>query len=58
MHYRLPLDAELRPHVTAADSLGGEAMLVGIEFPTAGCWQLTAEYRDAVLSYVVWIKDQ
>lgn len=42
----------------AADSLGGEAMLVGIEFPTAGCWQLTAEYRDAVLSYVVWIQDE
>lgn len=24
----------------ADDSLGGEAMLVGIELPTAGCWQL------------------
>ena len=42
----------------ADDSLGGEAMLVGIELPTAGCWELTAEYRDAVLSYVVWIKDE
>ena len=41
----------------AADSLGGEAMLVGIEFPTPGCWQLTAQYGDAVLSYVVWITD-
>lgn len=42
----------------AADSLGGEAMLAGIEFPTPGCWQLTAQYRGAVLSYVVWIKDE
>ena len=42
----------------AADSLGGEAMLVGIEFPSPGCWQLTAEYRGAVLSYIVWIKDE
>lgn len=42
----------------AADSLGGEAMLVGIEFPTPGCWQLAAEYRGAVLSYVVWITDE
>ena len=42
----------------AADSLGGEAMLAGIEFPTPGCWQVTAEYREAVLSYVVWITDE
>jgi hypothetical protein len=42
----------------AADSLGGEAMLAGIEFPTPGCWQLTAQYRGAVLSYVVWITDE
>lgn len=35
--------------------LGGWAMLVGVEFPSAGCWQLTAEYRDAVLSYVVQV---
>lgn len=40
----------------AADSLGGEAMLVGIEFPSAGCWELTAEYRGAVLSYIVLIQ--
>ena len=33
-------------------------MLVGIEFPTPGCWQMTAEYRGAVLSLVVWIKDE
>lgn len=39
----------------AADSLGGEAMLSGIEFPTAGCWQVTAQYGDAVLSHIVWI---
>lgn len=42
----------------SADSLGGEAMLAGIEFPTPGCWQLTGQYGDAVLSYVVWITDE
>lgn len=41
----------------SADSLGGQAMLNGIEFPNPGCWQLTAQYGDAVLSYVVWITD-
>jgi hypothetical protein len=40
----------------AADDLGGQAMLVGIDIPASGCWQLTAQYRSAVLSYVVWIK--
>lgn len=35
----------------------GTAMLVGIDFPSPGCWQLTGSYRDAVLSYVVWITD-
>jgi len=42
----------------AADSLGGEAMLAGIEFPTPGCWQVTAQYRGAVLSHIVWITDE
>jgi hypothetical protein len=42
----------------AADDLGGEAMLVGIEFPAPGCWQLTAQYQDAVLSYVVLIAEE
>lgn len=42
----------------SAGSLGGQAMLSGIEFPTPGCWQLTAQYGDAVLSYIVWITDE
>jgi hypothetical protein len=32
-------------------------MLVGVDFPSPGCWQLTGRYRDAVLSYVVWITE-
>jgi hypothetical protein len=31
----------------------GTAMLVGIDIPTYGCWELTAKYREATLSYVV-----
>lgn len=42
----------------AADSLVGEAMLAGIEFPNPACWQITAEYREAVLSYIVSITDE
>ncbi len=34
----------------------GSFMLVGIEIP-AGCWELTARYRGAELSYVVLVKE-
>jgi hypothetical protein len=30
-------------------------MLVGVEIPEPGCWRVTADYRNASLSYVVWI---
>lgn len=33
----------------------GEAMLVGIEIPTAGCWQITGRFGNAELSYTVLI---
>lgn len=32
------------------------AMLVGVGFPTVGCWEITGEYRDQVLSFVVWVE--
>jgi len=31
----------------------GTAMLVGIDIPSHGCWELTADDREATLSYVV-----
>jgi hypothetical protein len=42
---------------TNASADFGEAMLAGVEIPTAGCWQITASYGDAVLSFVVWVTD-
>ena len=33
----------------------GSAMLVGVDFPTLGCWKITGKYNDAELSFVVWI---
>jgi hypothetical protein len=30
----------------------GDAMLVGIDVPTPGCWEISATYRGATLSYV------
>lgn len=31
----------------------GNFMLMGISIPTEGCWEITAEYHDARLTYVV-----
>jgi hypothetical protein len=36
-----------------AESLGGWAMLVAVEFPSAGCWEITGEYLGQKLSFVV-----
>lgn len=33
----------------------GTAMLVGIDLPAGGCWEISARYRNAELSYVVWV---
>jgi hypothetical protein len=33
----------------------GSAMLVGIDIPSTGCWELTATYYGETLSYVVWV---
>ena len=33
----------------------GSAMLTGVEFPTQGCWKVTGKYKDAELSFVVWV---
>jgi hypothetical protein len=32
------------------------AMLSGVYVPTAGCWEITGEYRGEKLSYVVWVQ--
>lgn len=33
----------------------GEAMLTGVEFPTLGCWEVRAEYKNSDLTFVVWV---
>ena len=32
-------------------------MLVGVDFPTLGCWKITGKYAyaDVELSFVVWV---
>jgi len=33
----------------------GSAMLVGVDFPTLGCWKITGQYKNSELSFVVWV---
>ena len=54
------LDASAPPLIVSratnayADDIGS-AMLVGVDFPTLGCWKITGRYADAELSFVVWV---
>jgi hypothetical protein len=32
------------------------AMLVALDIPTSGCWEITGEYKGRKLSYVVWVR--
>ena len=40
---------------TNAEADFGSAMLVGVDIPTPGCWQITGHYKDHELSFVVWV---
>jgi len=40
---------------TNAQAEFGSAMLQGIGIPSSGCWRITATYRGASLSYIVWV---
>jgi hypothetical protein len=33
----------------------GHAMLVGLSIPGSGCWEVSAEYQGATLSFVAWV---
>lgn len=50
--------AVVEPHVYGTNAYHPDYrhfMMTGIELPTLGCWEITAEYADASLSFVVWV---
>lgn len=54
------LDAPAPPlvvsQVTNADAPGlGPSMLVGVQFPTLGCWKITGSFKGHSLSFVIWV---
>ena len=34
---------------------GGWAMLVAVQFPASGCWEVTGQYKGAAVSFVVQV---
>ncbi len=41
---------------TNADAPGlGPSMLVGVNFPTLGCWKISGTYKGHTLSFVIWV---
>jgi len=56
------LDAPASPLVVknatnaSAHDLGGWTMLIMPDIPTTGCWRLTGTYKEASVSYVVWVE--
>lgn len=48
-----PLNVSKATNAYAGDI--GSAMLVGVDFPTLGCWKITGQYGKSELSFVVWV---
>ena len=52
------LDAQAAPLMAdRVNNVASEpaALVVGINFPTLGCWEITGRYRDDTLTFVVWV---
>lgn len=48
-----PLIVDKATNAYASDI--GSAMMVGVDFPTLGCWKITGKYNGAELSFVIWV---
>jgi len=55
------LDSPAPPLVAVAHPVGLRAptahMMVGMTFPTVGCWEITGRYEDEELTFVVWVAE-
>ena len=57
---RLDGDAPLvrAPRVTNGKLGSGWAMLLMLELPTTGCWEISGNYRSEYLTMVVWVPEK
>jgi hypothetical protein len=38
-----------------ADDIGS-SILVGVDIPSTGCWEITGQLKGTYLSFVVWVR--
>jgi hypothetical protein len=52
------LDAPVLPLITEVNNVAGSkpSKMVGMNFPTLGCWEITCRYEDDELTFVVWVE--
>jgi hypothetical protein len=56
------LDAPAPPLTAEVSSVSGSKpagmyMMVGLNLPTLGCWEITGHYEDDEMSFVVWVSE-
>jgi hypothetical protein len=51
------LDAPAPPLMAKTNNVGGPipSMMVGMNFPAPGCWEITGHYESDELTFVVWV---
>lgn len=51
------LDAPAPPLIVEVSNTAGPrpSMMVGMNIPTLGCWEITGHYEDDELTFVVWV---
>jgi hypothetical protein len=49
-----PLDVD-GPNAVGVRGYPRNYMMVGLTFPTEGCWEITGHYEDDELTFVVWV---
>jgi hypothetical protein len=51
------LDAPALPLKAEVSNVSGSqhSMMVGMNFPTLGCWEITGHYEDDELTFIVWL---
>jgi hypothetical protein len=49
-----PLDVD-GPNAVGVSGSPGNYMMVGLTFPTPGCWEITGRYENDELTFVVWV---
>jgi hypothetical protein len=52
------LDAPAPPLITEVSNVAWSkpSMMVGMNFPALGCWEITGRYEDDELTFVVWVE--